>query len=206
MEEKEVVDAVSKWLSGQGFTVREEFLLDETGRPAVPRRPDLPEAEKYVLGWVRAYRAGVTQDELVKGLSGQVAPDVVQDTVERLVEGGELERRGTRLLMGLGPRSGAFILPSQVRPDLFGFRGGDRIERWSVECKGSRGNVAHGIGQTYLYAKATDRAFLAIPSDWPPIYPTPKRKEPSWAALRRAAQELGFNLLRVGPNGTVNVV
>lgn len=203
MDERDVVKAVEKWLEGQGFTVEKEFLIDESGRPGPLKRPDLAEPEKHVMAWARAHaRGGVTPVDLEKGLSDLVPRDRLRESVDHLVKLGEVEVRRGRLHPGPFPRSGSFVLPCPVRPDLYGLRGKDRIERWTVECKGSRGDIAHGIGQAHLYGKVSERAHLALPSDWPPIYDGKAKAEP-WAVLRQVALSLNFGLLQVDAKGTV---
>lgn len=201
MDEKQVVGAVRRWLERQEFTVRDEFLLDETGRPATKHRPNQPEAQKRVLGWLRAYPSGVSMVELTKGLSDVVSSEAVREAVQRLAEGEEVFERAGRVVLGVPP-SGSLVVPCPLRPDLWGFRGSERIERWSVECKGSRADIAHGLGQAHLYSRVTDRSFLAVPADWPLLYPADQKRS-FWTILSRVANDLGFHMLRVEEDGGV---
>jgi hypothetical protein len=193
---------VRRWLEGQGFRVETEYLIDELGRPAAQHYPDRSEAEKHVLAWVRAYPRGVSMEDLKQGLADKVPGKELQGAVARLVETSEVEKRQARLFMGLITSSGVPVLPCPIRPDLYAFRGKTQVERWTVECKGTTGDIAHGIGQAYLYSKVSNRAFLAIPSDWPKLY-AQGQKEHVWGVLRRLAGEQGFGLLRVGADGSV---
>jgi len=204
MNEEDVVKAVKKWLENQGFNVSEEFLIDESGRPGLLRRPDLAEPEKHVMSWARAHaRGGVTLADLEKGLSDLVSRDRLREAVDHLVKLGEVEVRQGRLHPGPFPRGGSFVIPCPVRPDLYGVRGKDRTERWAIETKGTRGDIPHGIGQAHLYAKVSERAYLALPAEWPPIYEGKQKEEP-WAVLRQIARGLNFSLLRVDADGAVH--
>ncbi len=205
MDEEEVRKAVGTWLQGQGFRVKSDCLIDETGRLAEKARRAWGEAEKYVLGWVRAYPNGVTLEDVIRGLSGTVESATIRAAAERLLASREIRRRGGLLHPGSVARGGGYVLPCPVRPDLYAVRGENRVERWSVECKPSRMDLTHGIGQAHLYAKVSDRSFLALPDDWPTLYPAEAKRD-SWAALNRTAHELGFRVLRVDPEGSVAIL
>ena len=156
MEEREVVKAVTKWLEREGFRVYSEFLIDESGRPAAHRRPDLAEAEKHVFAWVDAHPKGIALVDLGEGLKDLLPRERVREVVDHLVKLWEVSVRQGLLYPGPVLHSGSFVNPCPVRPDLYGIRGKDRIERWAVECKGSRGDVVHS---------------KADKSSWPSISP-----------------------------------
>ncbi len=203
MEEEEVVKAVKGWLEGQGFRVYEELPIDESGRPGPAKRPDLSDPEKHVASWARAHAVnGVSLIELEKGLADLVPREKLREAVAHLVNLGEVEVRQGRVHLGPFPHGGSFVIPSQIRPDLVGLRGRDTVVKWSVECKGSRGNIAHGLGQAFFASKVNDKSFLAIPTDWPKIYDGPQKAE-AWSVLRRLAHDLGFHLLGVQEDGKV---
>lgn len=203
--------AVHDFLQVQGFTVEREVLFDETGRPGAPVRKDLLELEKHVLAWFRAYRAGSKPEELYSYLAGRFSREEVRRALDLLVKGGELAWKAGRLVSGV-PRPGPLVLPCPVRLDLYGYRGTERVERWGVECKGSRetregkrrgAEIACGIGQAHLYSRVCDRAFLAIPSEWPRLYEEESQKSHFRLALLMVAKDLGFSVLVVADDGRV---